>query len=137
MASHAGSATTARALGARIRSIRGEAAITQERLAWDCDLDKGYLSQVEAGKRLPSLAVLGALAKRLEVELADLVGFDLRRPRLLLLDAARRADDAAIEAALAALRETVRTEAEPLAAAETTSLPERARPRHATAKAPR
>ena len=80
--------------------MRGEKHVTQERLAWDCDLDKGYLSQVEAGKRLPSLVVLSALAKRLEVELADLVGFELTRPRLRLLDAARLRDRGEVMSAL-------------------------------------
>lgn len=63
----------ARQLGARIRSLRAEVDITQERLAWDCEIAKAYLSQVEAGKRIPSLPVLALLAKRLGVELADIV----------------------------------------------------------------
>jgi len=59
-----GSDQLAKRLGARIRRLRERAKITQERLAWDCDLGKGSLSQVEAGKRLPSLAVLSAIAAR-------------------------------------------------------------------------
>jgi transcriptional regulator with XRE-family HTH domain len=96
----AGPATLARKLGARIRALRLEAAITQEKLAWESDLDKGYLSQLESGKRLPSLPVLFRLAARLEVEVADLLGFDLRRPRLKLLDAARTNDRDAVREAL-------------------------------------
>ncbi|MFI5299622.1 MAG: helix-turn-helix domain-containing protein [Polyangiales bacterium] len=103
-----GTSTTnlARKLGARIRSLRVEADVTQERLAWACEIDKGYLSQIESGKRLPSLAVLVLVARQLKVEIADLVAFDLRRPRLMLLDAARRRDDEAIATALARLRAT-------------------------------
>ena len=82
----------AKNLGARIRELREAAGITQERLAWDCELDKGYLSQVEAGKRMPSVPVLFDLAQYLSLEMADLVGFDLEKPRLRLLDAARRGD---------------------------------------------
>lgn len=96
----AGNRTVARRLGARLRALRGEANLTQERLAWECDLDKGYLSQLESGKRLPSVAVLHVLAARLGVEVADLLAFDLARPRLALLDAARRADRDAVLAAL-------------------------------------
>ena len=95
-----GAPSLARRLGARIRALRVEAQITQERLAWDCDLDKGYMSQVEAGKRMPSLPVLVALAKRLGVEVADIVGVPLSRPRLRLLDATRRKDRDAVHAAL-------------------------------------
>ena len=90
----------ARRLGARIRTLRTEAGLTQETLAWDCDLDKGYLSQVESGKRLPSVPVLVVLAKRLGVEAADLLALDLSHPRLALLEAARRRDRAAIRAAV-------------------------------------
>src|SRR4051812_3568431 len=93
-----GTASLARRLGARIRALRKEADITQERLAWDCDLDKGYLSQVEAGKRVPSVPVLFALAARIGVEAADLVAFPVARPRLRLLEAARRKDQAGVRA---------------------------------------
>lgn len=100
MPSRAGPPSLARQLGARIRVLRQEAGVTQERLAWDCELDKGYMSQVEAGKRIPSVPVLVLLAKRLEVEVADLLALDLERPRLRLLDAARRGDREEVAAVL-------------------------------------
>jgi transcriptional regulator with XRE-family HTH domain len=77
--------------------------LTPERLAWNCDLDKGFLSQVESGKRMPSVAVLLRLARRLKVEVADVVAYDKDHPRLQLLDAARRSDRAAVLEALKAL----------------------------------
>jgi transcriptional regulator with XRE-family HTH domain len=92
------SAAFARRLGARVRLLRKEAKLTQEHLAWECDLNKGFLSQVEAGKRVPSVAVLMGLARRLDVELADLFVFPGANPRLALLDAARREDRAAVRA---------------------------------------
>lgn len=85
-----GSAALARKLGARLRTLRQEAGIKQETWAWDSGLDKGFLSQVESGKRMPSVPVLFALAKRLGVEVADLVAINRTNPRLRLLDAARR-----------------------------------------------
>lgn len=94
----------ARALGARIRALRQEMGITQETLAWDSDLAKGYLSQVEAGKRTPSVPALFALAARLGLQAADLVALDLEHPRLRLLDAARRGNP---NEARRALREAV------------------------------
>lgn len=93
-----------RKLGARIRALRVEAELTQEQLAWDCDLDKGYLSQVESGKRAPSLPVLALLARRLGLELADLVAVNTRNSRLQLLDATRRRDFDRAELLLRALR---------------------------------
>jgi transcriptional regulator with XRE-family HTH domain len=89
-----------RRLGARIRALRVEAGVTQEQFAWDCDLDKGYMSNVESGKRLPSLQVLVAFAKRLGVEPIDLLAFDHTKPRMQLLDAARRGDREAVKEAL-------------------------------------
>jgi transcriptional regulator with XRE-family HTH domain len=89
-------AQLARALGARIRALREEVGITQERLAWDSDLAKAYLSQVESGKRTPSIPVLCALAERLGVEVADFLALDLEIPRLRLLDAARRRSQRAL-----------------------------------------
>lgn len=94
------SALVSRRLGVRVRGLREELGITQERLAWECDLDKGYVSQVESGKRVPSLQVLFALAKRLDVEPADLLALDHTKPRLQLLEAARRGDREAIREAL-------------------------------------
>ena len=74
--------------------------MTQERLAWACGISKPYLSQVEAGKRLPSLTTLALISKRLKVELADLLVLDLKHPRLQLLEATRQEDQAGVKAAL-------------------------------------
>jgi transcriptional regulator with XRE-family HTH domain len=63
----------AKQIGARIRALREAAGLTQEQLAWDCDLNKGYLSHVEAGRRLPSLVVVFALAKRLDCSVGVLL----------------------------------------------------------------
>lgn len=90
----------ARRLGARVRALREALGVTQERFAWDCDLDKGYVSQVESGKRLPSIQVLFSFAKRLEVEPADLLALDHTRPRIQLLEAARLEDRKAVRDAL-------------------------------------
>jgi DNA-binding XRE family transcriptional regulator len=99
----AGSTTLARQLGARIRALRDEVGITQEQLAWQAELDKGYLSQVEAGKRLPSIPVVVALAEHLGLETADLFVLDLKNPRLRLLEAARRNDGAELKRAIKAV----------------------------------
>ena len=90
----------ARAFGARLRALREEKELTQERLAWECDLAKGYLSQVEAGKRSPSLRVLAALAARLAVAPADLLVTDVADPRMAMFEAARRRDPAGFRAAV-------------------------------------
>ena len=90
--SRSGSARLARLLGARIRALRVEANLTQEQTAWDCDLSKAHLSQIEGGRGYPSVPVLFALAKRLGVSPADLVASDPADPRTQLLDAVRKGD---------------------------------------------
>lgn len=89
-----------RRIGARIRALRIGAGLTQERLAWDAGIDKGYLWHVEAGQTLPSVAVLALLAERLGVHLVDVVAASAEDPRTELLDAVRAGD---AEAAIASL----------------------------------
>jgi transcriptional regulator with XRE-family HTH domain len=94
----------AQRLGERVRALRLERSLTQERLAWEADISKPYLCQVEAGKRLPSLLVLDSLARRLGVELVDLLIFDTAAPRLQLLEASRLADRPRLQSALRRLK---------------------------------
>lgn len=103
--------TLARRVGARIRAVRLETDITQEQLAWSCNLAKAYLSQVESGKRLPSLSALAVIAKRLKVEPADLLMVDLKDHRMRLADSLRRDDDEQSREALRALGWTGRRRA--------------------------
>ena len=62
----------ATAFGVRIKQLRTEAGLTQEALAWDCDVSKGYLSRVEAGSAAASQDTAIRLATRLGVELFEL-----------------------------------------------------------------
>lgn len=55
-----------RRIGPRIRALREAAGLTQERLAYECGHSKGYLSDVESGKRVPSLEFLAGLMARLD-----------------------------------------------------------------------
>ena len=71
----------ARDLGERLREVRQLAGLTQERLAWECDLAKPFLSLIESGKRMPSIQVLFVLARRLGVEAAELLMFGKDKPR--------------------------------------------------------
>ena len=94
------SPTLARRVGARIRTLRVEANLTQESVAWACEIPKAHLSRIERGERMPSLAVLFQIAKEIGVEAADLLAYDLKKPRLALLDASRRAELLQIKKAL-------------------------------------
>ena len=57
-----------------MRARRRELAVSQEQLAFQADISPTYLSQIEAGKRNPSLETLFRLASGLKLELSDLLG---------------------------------------------------------------
>ena len=60
-------------IGSRIRARREELRISQEDLAFRADVTATYLSQIEAGRRNPSLAVLYSICLALEMDLSGLV----------------------------------------------------------------
>lgn len=60
-------------IGERIRVIRQEHGLTQERLAERVNLHPTYISEIENGKANVSLQALASLARSLGVSLGDLV----------------------------------------------------------------
>ncbi len=78
------------AVGQRIRTLREEAGITQEQLAFTSEMhSKGHLSSLEAGLVMPTVATLKAVADRLEVLVADLVNDPQDGDRAKLLELTR------------------------------------------------
>lgn len=69
------------AFGARLRTLREQAGLTQEALAWDCEVSKGFLSRVESGRAAASLDTAIRLADRLGLELFELFLVEPRGPR--------------------------------------------------------
>lgn len=65
----------AQKLGARIVQLRKEHNFAQERLATLARMNKGYLSSVESGQRVPSVGMLAKLSKVLQVQIFDLFVF--------------------------------------------------------------
>ncbi len=63
-------------MGDNVRRHRLRLRLTQEDLAAETDLKRSYLSELENGRRNPTVRVLGRLADALGVEPAEL----LRRP---------------------------------------------------------
>ncbi len=60
-------------IGDRIRDLRTEADLSQEKLAFACDLDRTYIGSVERGERNISVLNLKKIAKALKVKPADLL----------------------------------------------------------------
>lgn len=67
-----------RQFGLRLRQLREQRGLSQERLAELSDFDRTYLSGIERGVRNPTLAVIASLAKALKMKLCELMeGVDL------------------------------------------------------------
>ena len=60
-------------IGDRIRNLRTEADLSQDKLAFACDLDRTYIGSVERGERNISALNLRKIAKALKVKPADLL----------------------------------------------------------------
>lgn len=59
-------------LGMRIKFLRKQKKWSQEDLALNADINKNYISDLENGRRNPSLIILEKLAVALEISLEEL-----------------------------------------------------------------
>ena len=60
-------------LGTRIRELRIKANLSQEKLAFECDLDRTYIGSIERGERNVSALNLRKIADALKVHISDLL----------------------------------------------------------------
>lgn len=56
-----------------LRRLRNAKGLSQDDLAYEADVSRGYLSQLEKGVYFASLKIIGKLAEVLEVEPAELL----------------------------------------------------------------
>ena len=61
-----------REFGLRIRQLRKESGMSQEKFALSIDMDRTYLASIEAGKRNPALQNIKEIADGLGISLSDL-----------------------------------------------------------------
>ncbi len=54
-------------VGINLKKFRRERGFSQEKLAFECGLHRTYISGVERGVRNPTVLVLEAIAKTLEI----------------------------------------------------------------------
>lgn len=69
-------ATLRKMFGARLREIRVQRRMTQERFAETLNISVDFLSLVERGINAPSFDRLEQIAKRLRLPVSDLFMFD-------------------------------------------------------------
>lgn len=62
-------------LGKKIRELRHDAGLSQEKLGEITGLDRTYISGIERGVRNPSIRNIEKLAKALKARMSDLVNF--------------------------------------------------------------
>lgn len=60
-------------VGKNVRRIRQQRRMTQEKLAFEADLDLTYIGGIERGRRNPSLLAMARIAGALSVPLVKLL----------------------------------------------------------------
>jgi transcriptional regulator with XRE-family HTH domain len=60
-------------LAKNVRRYRKQLGLSQEELAFECEIDRTYISKLERGIANPSLLILTQLAKILKVDVVDLL----------------------------------------------------------------
>lgn len=65
--------TTRKAIGARIRLLRQQNGLTQVKFANMVNVERAYLSKVEAGERNPSIDLLERIAGGFGMSLSELL----------------------------------------------------------------
>lgn len=63
-------------IGNRIRELRLDADLSQEKLSFACDLDRTYIGSVERGERNISVINLRKIAQALNIEVSALLNFE-------------------------------------------------------------
>lgn len=58
-------------IGSRIKELRKEKGISQEKLAFSANLDRTYVASVESGKRNPSVKSLEKILVALDVSFEE------------------------------------------------------------------
>lgn len=66
-------ATVTQKFGLKLKKLRKQKGLTQEKLAELAGLDYSYLNMIESGKKNPTLKLIAKLARVLEVPLEELM----------------------------------------------------------------
>jgi transcriptional regulator with XRE-family HTH domain len=59
--------------GSVIKKIRLQKGITQEELAWKCEVDKVFIYRIESGINQPTITTLFKLSSGLNISCSDLI----------------------------------------------------------------
>ena len=63
--------------GERLKFLRKDKGLTQERLAEKVNVHPTYIGKIEGGKSNPSLLMIYKIAKALDVQISEIFNFDI------------------------------------------------------------
>ena len=64
-------------IGIRLRELRKQKGLSQEKFAFECELDRTYIASIEQGKRNVSIANIEKIAKALHISVCDFFKTDI------------------------------------------------------------
>lgn len=68
--------------GLRIRELRNEHELSQEKLAFKTGFHRTYIGMIERGERNISLTNIAVFAKVFKMDISDLISFKNQNPKL-------------------------------------------------------
>lgn len=64
-------------IGIRLRELRKATGLSQEKFAFECELDRTYIASIEQGKRNVSAANIEKIANALKISVFEFFNHDL------------------------------------------------------------
>ena len=64
-------------IGIRLKELRNEKGLSQEKFSFVCELDRTYIASIEQGKRNVSVANIEKISKAFEMSIFDFFNADL------------------------------------------------------------
>lgn len=64
-------------IGIRLKELRNEKGLSQEKFSFICELDRTYIASIEQGKRNVSVANIEKIAKALDIPVYEFFKSDL------------------------------------------------------------
>lgn len=64
-------------IGKRLKELRTEKGLSQEKFSFMCELDRTYIASIEQGKRNVSIANIEKIAKALDMSVYEFIKSDL------------------------------------------------------------
>ena len=64
-------------IGQRLRELRKQKGLSQEKFSFECELDRTYIASIEQGKRNVSIANIEKIATALDMSVSEFFNYDL------------------------------------------------------------